>query len=186
MSGVMSAGSSMAQDGAQVLGLRDVKVAVEQAIKEAKRVSAEPPHFIIRKVELKLQGERKVAADGSVSFGIPVFGAGVDVAAKGSQTTREKLELELIPPESQVVGGKRIIDLGPLIRSLKDSFKADQGGGGLMAASVKYTYGWTLQLGAEGKVNVVVAKAGAAISEEKVQEITFHLCQTQNRSECIR
>jgi hypothetical protein len=168
--------------GQTFIDLRDVKIEIEQAIKEAKRVSTSPPYFIIRKVSLTLQGERREVAGGGASFSIPVFAVGADLAAKASQTTLQKLKLDLIPPESQVVGGDKLFDLASLISSLKDTFKDSKG---LSATAVEYTYRWSLQRSAEGKINVVVAKAGAEISEDKVQEIVFHLCQTHNRSDCI-
>lgn len=166
----------------QFIALRELKIGVEQAIREAKRVSTDRPYFIIKKVELTLQGERKVAADGGVEFSIPVFPINIELSAKGSQTTLQKLKLELIPPESTVVGGEKLIDLASLIRTLKDTFKS----GDLNASAIEYTYKWTLQLSGDGKIKVVVAKAGGEIADDKSQEITFHLCQTLNRSECIR
>jgi hypothetical protein len=167
--------------------LRDFKIEIERAIQEAKRVSPEPPFFIIRKVGLQLKGERKQNADGSVSFNLPVFRYGVDLGAHGTTITLQELELELVPAESQIVGGAHLIDLTELTRTLKETFRADSNTkGALAAAAIKYTNSWTLQLGADGKINVVVAKAGVSISEDKTQRVAFHLCQTLNRSDCIK
>lgn len=164
------------------LELKDLKIALERAIREAKRVSTEPPYFLIKKIELELQGDRTAGAEGSLS--IPVFGVGVDLGAKGTYSAQHKLKLELVPPENEVVGGAPTIELAPLIRTLKDTFKASAGG--LVPTAIEYTYKWTLQLDGSGKINVVVAKAEVKVSDERSQEITFHLCQTRNRSECIR
>jgi hypothetical protein len=179
----IAAGPVNAQDvPTSFIELRALKVALEEAIQQAKLVSPNPPYFIIRKIGLTLQGERRVGADGTVSFRIPVFAAGVDLGAKGTQVALHRLKLELIPPESAVVGGEKAIDLAPLIRSLKQAFAE----GGLRAATIEYTYRWALQLGAEGKINAVVAKVGASIADESSQEITFHMCETLNRSDCIQ
>jgi hypothetical protein len=167
--------------------LRDFKLEIERAIQEAKRVSPEPPFFIIQKIVLQLKGEKKQNIDGSVNFSLPVFRYGVDLGAHGTANTLQELELELVPAESQIVGGAHLIDLTELTRTLKETFRADSNTkGALAAAAIKYTNSWTLQLGADGKINVVVAKAGVSISEDKTQRVTFHLCQTLNRSDCIK
>jgi hypothetical protein len=174
---------TLAQDQQEYLALRDLKIDLEKAIKDATLVSNEPPFFIIEKIELKLQGETRTGADGSASFSIPIFKAGIDVGAKGVETQSETLTLDLVPPDKTIAGGVRRVDFTPLMRTLKDTFKSDTG---LQARSVTYTKSWALQLDADAKINVVVAKAGVTIAKDKTQDVTFYLCQTLNRLDCIK
>jgi hypothetical protein len=177
-------GQGLAQEAPPTyLALRELKIALEQAIREAKRVSSDPPHFIIKKIELELQGDQTAGAQGSI--GIPVFGVGVDLSAKGTYEAQQKLKIELVPPESQIVGGVPVIELAPLIRALKDTFRGGTSGG-LVPSEIQFTYKWTLQLDGAGKISVVVAKAEVKVAQERSQQVTFHLCHTVNRSECTR
>jgi hypothetical protein len=164
------------------LGLGDLTREIVQAISEAKLVSDQPPYFIIKKVNLKLKGELRTAADGSVEFTVPIFGAGADLSAKGVRTVSSTTELDLVPKEMTPVGGTRFADFIALIRVLKQTFNSNAL---LNAGNVTFSESWALQLDANGKVNLVVAKAGAEISSENSEEITFVLCQTLNRSDCI-
>src|SRR5437016_1837154 len=102
--------------------LRQFKREIEHSIQQGRRVSDQPPYFIIQKVVLNLQVEMRQGASGSLGFAVPVFATNANLAAEGAQTALEKLEIELIPPENTIVGGERTIDLVPFIRALKDVF----------------------------------------------------------------
>jgi hypothetical protein len=165
------------------LELRHLTAELEKAIIEAKQVSDQPPIFIVQKVALKLKGENRTSAQGGLSFSIPIFKAGIDLSAKANETLSEALDLELIPRERVTVGGPTFVDFVSLVRVLKVSFKSDTR---LRAASVAYSLRWALQVAGDGKVNVVVAKLGGEIARENSQEVTFHLCETNNGADCIR
>lgn len=164
------------------LTLADLEIELERAISQAKLISDRPPYFIIQKVALKLAGKNSTAADGSIGFTIPIFDYGANLGIDLTQTDGGTLELELITPTREVVGGTTSIDLSSLVTILKDSFKP---GTKFRVKSAKYTLLWTLQSDGGGKVNALVAKGGVHLAKENSQEITFYLCETLNRFECV-
>ncbi len=168
--------------------LARLKHDLQASIAEARLVDPNPPFFIVRQIDLKLQGVRRL--EGSGAFSIPIWVFGLDLGAGGTLEQSAKLELELIPPDRGLVGGTNLVDFSPLVRTLKEAFVADRGDG-LLAASVKYTRTWALQRAAEGEADAVVIKIGGGISDEKAQSVTFrvgallgvdvHACKGRNR-----
>src|SRR5437762_7607505 len=108
----------------QFLTLGEFTTDLEKAIVDAKLISPEEePFFIIQKVKLKLRGQNRARGDGSVSFSIPVFKHGIDLKAQATNTQQTTLEVTLVPREKTIVGGPRSVDLTPLVRTLKETFR---------------------------------------------------------------
>jgi hypothetical protein len=166
--------------------LRDLESEIIQAISDARALAGQPPHFIVKKVELKLQGSKLTEAQGG--FSIPVFGASVDLGLAGTTSASEVLELALVPSESIVVGGNRPeINLAELIAEVKKAFVSEKETKPLfIIETLKYEISWALQQTGEGGINLVIANAGLAISDEKRQQISFTLCETHNLRDCAK
>jgi hypothetical protein len=109
---------------------------LQNAIAAGRLESSQPPYFIIQKIGLRLQGETRLAANGGVTFTIPVFKAGTDLSAARDVTNSSTLEIELVPAKGTVVGGEQHINFSALIKSLKYTFSSVTG---LLASAVTYT-----------------------------------------------
>lgn len=174
--------SAQASDIADFVELPQLTQDLARAITAAKLVDPEEPFFIIRKIELTLQGVQ--VGEGNVVFSIPVWVFEVDLETGGVLERREALELTLIPTPTALVGGDSLVDITPLLKILKEAF-AQSRDLKLLAPSIKITRKWALQRAFEGGVDTIVLKVGAGISDEKAQSITFHLCQTQDLENCV-
>ena len=62
---------------------------------------------------------------------------------------------------------------------------AQAGTGALSVTELSYQTRFYLQASAEGGIRLVLAKAGAEISEASTQRVEFQLCQTVDLLDCV-
>lgn len=164
------------------LPLADLRQAISIAISDVRKLTPKPPHFLIKSIELELKGTSSNEVEGG--FSIEIFGYGVDLGESVSETAQDKLALTLTPARALVVGGEPRVDLKSLVKNIRATFKKVKGETDLIVGKVSYERTWTLQFDAKGKVNFVIAHAGAGISNARQQKITFTLCETRDLRTC--
>jgi len=164
------------------LPLADLRQAISIAISDVRKLTPKPPHFLIKSIELELKGTSSNEVEGG--FSIEIFGYGVDLGESVSETAQDKLALTLTPARALVVGGEPRVDLKSLVKNIRATFKKVKGETDLIVGKVSYERTWTLQFDAKGKVNFVIAHAGAGISNARQQKITCTLCETRDLRTC--
>lgn len=164
--------------------LEALQTEIVQAISDARKLADQPPYFLVKKVELKLNGTKSSDAGGG--FSIPVFAASIDLGVKQATSANDVFELALAPSESIVVGGDAPkIDLAGLIAEIKRAFRTEKGKKPMfIIESMKYEKSWTLQFKGDGGIKFVIASADVSISTEKQQMVRFTLCETKNLRDC--
>jgi hypothetical protein len=178
------------------LPLDELKESILEAISDARALSDTEPYFLIKKIELELQGTSSLKGGGG--FSVPVFGVSVDLGVQGGYSSNNKLVAELLPPAGgvpkpknlfvvggEIAVGEKRINLSDLLSDLKKTFEREiENQPGFYVTSFVYEKTWTLQHNAESGIDFVIASGSIKISKEKQQKIKFTLCETLNFVDC--
>ncbi len=170
------------------LSVKDIKHAIQVAIFNAVRENDKNPYFLITNVKVKLQGQKDNNIGGG--FKIPIFSAAFDFSANVQTAAGETLEFELTPSEPLATAAPPDLNLSEAIASMKEAFQDDGSTADpplpvLTPKRFSYSHDWALKAGGNAGINILVVTLEAGAQDELRQSISFDLCLTLNKLNCV-
>ena len=181
--------TARATEQTDYLPLDDLKYVIQLAIREAMQTNVSEPFFLVERVELELNIRKDV--EKGVSLGLPIFSADFDLGTSTLETAVEHIELTLTVSEELPTRGAPRISFTHVLRQIRDTFAKDAPRPGspglptLVVEALTYSRQWTIRRGKGGDVHILIVRAGGSIKKEFIQSVTFHLCRTVNRRNCV-
>ena len=182
--------AAAAEDPVDFMSVNDLKYAIQLAIRDSVRDNDREPYYLITNINLELKGTEDTGVGGG--FKIPVFGASASLDGTLEHSATHTLELKLVPAESLPTRAPPNIKLSELVSLVKEAFQLPNEATGqgedlpaLTAPTFNYSYSGSLKQSAEGGVDFVVFDISGAAESATYQTISFQLCRTLNRQNCI-
>lgn len=170
------------------LSVKDIKHAIQVAIFNAVKDNDKSPYFLITNVKVKLQGQKDSNIGGG--FKIPIFSAAFDFSASVATAAGETLEFDLVPSQPLATAAPPDLNLSEAIASMKEAFQDDGSTADpplpvLAPKRFSYSHDWVLKANGDAGINILVIAFEAGAQEQFRQTISFDLCLTLNKLNCV-
>lgn len=173
---------AIAGDIVDYVSASELRDAVHGAIRESIQRNTDPPFYLVKSVEITLRGIEDRSVGGG--FKVPIFAANVSAevlelwSAAGTKTLKFNPRL---PVSTQAPPKVPFADDIALLK--EEAILAEAAGWSVDSATI--TYEWSMKVNADAGIDVFFLKIEGGAAAQSTQKITFNLCRTVNRIECV-